>query len=69
MSQVIIRIFLSPNTFEDLAHVILVRGQVLRINEDVVQINDDRHVQKVGEDVVHETLKCCWCIRESKWHD
>ena len=49
--------------------MVFVRSKVLRINKDVIQMNDDIHVQKVSKNVVHEMQKCSWCISESKWHN
>ena len=31
--------------------------QVIGVNEDVVEVDDDRDVEKILEDVVHEALK------------
>ena len=28
----------------------------------VVGIDEDAYIEHVGEDVVHEALKSCWCI-------
>ena len=42
---------------EHFANVSFVVFQVIGVNEDVVEVDDDRDVEKVLEDVVHEALK------------
>src|SRR5882672_8583355 len=39
-----------------------VLGNVVGIDEDVVQIDDDYDVNHIRKDVVHKLLKSCWCI-------
>src|SRR5467141_3076636 len=45
-----------------------VLGNVVGIDENVVQINDDYNVNHIREDVVHESLKSCWCISKPFRH-
>ena len=45
--------------FPDMGFVL---GNVVGVDEDVVQIDDDYDVDHIREDVVHESLKSCWCI-------
>ena len=56
----------SPKDFANLNAMFL---GVVRVYEDVIEINDYRNVQKIGEYVVHESLKRRRCIRKSKRHD
>src|SRR5882724_107885 len=35
---------------------------VVRIDENVVQINEDNDVNHIREDVIHKSLKSCWSI-------
>ena len=56
----------SPKDFANLNAMFL---GVVRVYEDVVEIDDYRNVQKIGEYVVHESLKRRGCIRKSKRHD
>ena len=37
-------------------------GNVVGIDEDVVQIYDDNDINHIRKDVVHELLKSCWSI-------
>src|SRR5882724_8385520 len=43
-------------------NVSFVFGNVVRIDENVIQIYDDNDVDHICEDVVHELLKSCWSI-------
>jgi len=45
--------------FPDMGFVL---WDVVRVDEDVVQVDDDNDVDHICEDVVHESLKSCWCI-------
>ena len=38
-------------------NVLFIVFQVVRVNEDVIKIDDNRDVEKILEDVVHEALK------------
>jgi len=40
----------------------LVLGYIVRVDEDVIQIDDDCDINHVSEDVVHKLLKGCGCI-------
>lgn len=35
---------------------------VLRVYQDVIDINDDALVQEVLEHLIHEQLEDCWCV-------
>ena len=35
----------------------------------VVGIDEDTYIEHVGEDVVHEVLKSCWCISQTERHN
>ena len=47
----------------------LVKFFVVRIDKDVVKVDDYADIEHVREDVVHESLKSGWRISESKRHD
>src|SRR5467141_4468358 len=49
----------SSKYFSDVS---LVFGNVVRINEDVVQIDDDNDINHFCEDVVHKPLEIHWRI-------
>ena len=49
----------SSEYFLDMSIVFLQR---VRVDQDVIQINDDTDVNHIGEDVIHEPLKSCWRI-------
>ena len=42
--------------------------QVLRVNEDVVKIDDHEHIDDVREYIIHEMLECSQCICEPEGH-
>jgi len=43
-------------------NVSFVFRNVVRIDENVVQIYDDNDVDHIREDVIHKSLKSCWSI-------
>src|SRR6267142_1043161 len=45
-----------------------VLGNVVGIDENVVQVDDDYDVNHICEDVVHESLKSCWCVSKPFRH-
>src|SRR5882724_992714 len=49
-------------------NVSFVFGNVVRIDENVVQIYDDNHVDHIHKDVVHKSLKSCWSISKPFRH-
>ena len=49
-------------------NVNFVFGNVVGIDEDVVQIYDDYDINHIHEDVVHESLKSCWSISKPFRH-
>jgi len=49
-------------------NVSFVFGNVVGIDEDVVQIYDDNDVDHIRKDVVHESLKRCWSISKPFRH-
>src|SRR5712664_3202911 len=55
----------SAKYFSDVS---LVFGNVVRVDEDVVQIDDDNDVNHVHEDVVHKPLESGWSISKPFRH-
>src|SRR5882672_2616837 len=53
---------ISAESSEYFPNMSFVLGNVVRIDEDVVQVDDDYNVDHIHEDVVHKSLKSCWCI-------
>src|SRR5882724_3663754 len=49
-------------------NVSFVFGNVVRIDENVIQIYDDNHVDHICEDVIHKSLKSCWSISKPFRH-
>jgi len=35
---------------------------VIRVDQDVVQVDYHAHIQEIGEQVVHEALECGWSV-------
>lgn len=48
--------------------MMIVNGLTIRENKDVIQLNDNKLVQHVPQDVIYEMLSC-WGIEQAKWHD
>jgi hypothetical protein len=55
-----------PEYFMDM---FLVKLNVVRVDEDVIEIDDNTNIKHIGKDVVHEPLECCWGVGKSKRHD
>ena len=47
---------------EDLTDTSAVLFHVVQVDKDIIQIDKDAYIEHVGEDVIHEALKSCWCI-------
>src|SRR5882724_4598994 len=46
----------------------LMLGDIVRINEDVIQIDDDTNVDHVSENVVHKSLEGCGSVSKPFRH-
>jgi len=42
--------------------MLLMVNQIIGVNQDVVQVDDYRDVQEIGEDFIHEMLEGQWSI-------
>ena len=58
----------SAESSEYFPNMNFVLGNVVRIDEDVVQIDDDYDIDHICKDVVHESLESCWCISKPFRH-
>ena len=59
---------ISAESAEYFLNVEFVLRNILRIDEDVVQIYDDYDVNHIHENVVHKSLKCSGCISKPFRH-
>ena len=55
-------------SLEYVSNMLLVLVKVIRVYEDIVQVNEDQNVQEIREDIIHRALRCCWRVGESKGH-
>src|SRR5882672_5215431 len=51
----------SAESSEYFPNMSFVLGNVVRIDENVIPVDDDYDVNHICEDVVHESLESCWC--------
>ena len=58
----------SAESAKHFSNVVFVLGNIVGIDEDVIQVNDDNDVDHVREDVVHESLEGCECISKPFRH-
>ena len=58
-----------PEMTENLMDMFLVFCRVIGVDEDVVEVDGDIYVQKVTENVIHESLESSRGIGQSKRHD
>ena len=49
-------------------HMLVMFGHVIRVDEHVIQIDHDTDIQKVGENVVYESLESHGSIGKAKGH-
>src|SRR5882724_12168525 len=52
----------SSESLEYLLNMGLVFGHIARVDKNVVQVDDDRDINHICENIVHESLKGCGCI-------
>ena len=53
---------------EYFADMLSVLFWVLRVNEDVVKVDNHECVEEVGEDIIHEMLECCYICEPEGHH-
>ena len=46
-------------SLENLSDMFPVVVKIIGVDQDVVQINKNTYIQKIGDDVIHKTLKSC----------
>ena len=49
-------------------YMLVMFGHVIQVDEYIIQINHDTDIQEIGENIVHELLKDCGSIGETKGH-
>jgi len=49
-------------------HMPVMLGHVIRVDEYIIQIDHDTNIQKIGENVVYESLESCGSIGKAKGH-
>src|SRR5467141_3138116 len=60
--------FVSAEWSEYFLNMSFVLRNVVRIDEDVIQVDDDYDIDHICEDVIHKSLKSCWCISKPFRH-
>ena len=58
----------SAESAEYFLNMEFVLRNIVRIDEDVVQIYDDYDINHIRENVVHKSLKRSGCISKPFWH-
>jgi len=59
---------ISTEPMKYFLNVSFVFRNVVRIDENVIQIYDDNDINHICEDVVHKSLKSCWSISKPFRH-
>src|SRR5882724_5470374 len=59
---------ISAESMKYFLNVSFVFGNVVRIDENVIQIYDDNDINHIHEDVIHKPLKSCWSISKPFSH-
>src|SRR5882672_1819456 len=58
----------STELLEYFPNMSFVLRNVVRIDEDVIQVDDDYDINHIRGDVIHKSLKSCWCISKPFRH-
>ena len=58
----------SAESAEYFPDMLFVLGEVVRIDQYVIQIDNDVNVHHIGKDVIHEPLKSCGSVSKAFWH-
>jgi len=59
---------ISVESVEYFQNVGFVLGNVVRMDEDVIQIHDDYDINHIRENDIHKHFKSCWCISKPFRH-
>jgi len=59
---------ISMESAEYFLNVGFVLGNVVGIDEDVIQIYNDYDIDHIHKNVIHKSLKRCWCISKPFRH-
>ena len=54
---------------EHFMDMVMMEIGIVRVDEDVIQVNKDANIEEVTKNVIHELLKGGWRISESKRHN
>ena len=49
-------------------HMSVIFGHVIQVDEYIIQIDHNTDIQKVGENIIHESLEGCRSIGKAKGH-
>jgi len=52
--------------FEHFFYMLVMFGHVIQVDKYIIQINHNRNIQKIGENVIHELLKSHGSIGKTK---
>jgi len=55
-------------TLEYFFYMLVMLRHIIRVNEYIIQIDHDTDIQKVEENIVHESLEGCRSIGKAKGH-
>src|SRR5882672_4899977 len=62
------KISISMESSEYFPNMSFVLRNVVRVDKDVIQVDDDYDVNHIRKDVIHESLESCWCISKPFRH-
>jgi hypothetical protein len=52
--------------FQYEVNMVVMFGRILRVNENIVEVDNYKVVSNIGEDIIHEGLKSGGCVGKSK---
>jgi hypothetical protein len=58
----------KPKELEYLAEVLSMLLQVLAIDKNVIEEDEDKLPEVLGEDVIHQMLECRWSVTQPEGH-
>ena len=72
MELTLLRFCVEPvfaESLEDLLDMLLVGSLVLRVNEDVIQVDNDANIKEISKDCIDKLLECCRGVGYTEWHN
>lgn len=61
--------FIFLKLLENFTDIFAVLSRIVKIDQNVIEVNDNGNIDHIREDIVYETLKSCRSISKAKRHN